>query len=75
MCITDHHDMTLAIKVASNRNTTNQHSLYQHLSSWAATIAHSPLRHFETIPNLKKLPTTTQMWLLKDFNSLTDDKF
>ena len=24
MCITDHHDMTLAVKVALNPNTTNQ---------------------------------------------------
>ena len=25
MCITDRHDMTLAVKVALNPNTTNQH--------------------------------------------------
>ena len=24
MCVTDHHDMTLAVKVALNPNTTNQ---------------------------------------------------
>ena len=27
MCITDHHDMTLAVKVALNLNTTNQASV------------------------------------------------
>ena len=26
-----------------------------------------PNRRFETIPNSKKLQTTTEMWLLKDF--------
>ena len=27
MCVTDHHDMTLAVKVALNTNTTNQPTL------------------------------------------------
>ena len=26
MCITDHHDITLAVKVALNLSTTNQHT-------------------------------------------------
>ena len=30
-------------------------------------FTHSLLRHFETFPNSKKLQTTTEMWLLKDF--------
>ena len=28
---------------------------------------HSLILHFETVPNSKKLQTTTEMWLLKDF--------
>ena len=31
MCVTDHHDITLAVKVALNSNTTNQP--IKHLSS------------------------------------------
>ena len=30
-------------------------------------LTNSPRHHFETVPNSKKLQTTTQMWLLKDF--------
>ena len=30
-------------------------------------LTHSLVHHFETIPNSKKLQTTTEMWLLKDF--------
>ena len=30
-------------------------------------LTHSLTHHFETIPNSKKLQTTTEMWLLKDF--------
>ena len=30
-------------------------------------LTHSPIHHFETVPTLKKLQTTTEMWLLKDF--------
>ena len=30
-------------------------------------LTHSLIRHFETIPNSKKLQTTTEIWLLKDF--------
>ena len=31
-------------------------------------LTHSPIHHFETVPNSKKLQTTTEMWLFKDFN-------
>ena len=34
----------------------------------SATITHSLLHHFETVPNSKKLQTTTEIWLIKDFN-------
>ena len=30
-------------------------------------LIHSLIHHFETVPNSKKLQTTTEMWLLKDF--------
>ena len=30
-------------------------------------LTHSLIHHFEVIPNSKKLQTTTEMWLLKDF--------
>ena len=29
-------------------------------------VTHSLIQHFETVPNSKKLQTTTEMWLLKD---------
>ena len=38
-CITDHHDMTLAVKVALNPNTTNQSSVYlQYVKERAAHV-------------------------------------
>ena len=30
-------------------------------------LTHSLVVHFETVPNSKKLQTTTEMWLLMDF--------
>ena len=30
-------------------------------------LTHSLINHFETVPNSKKLQTTTEMWLLKGF--------
>ena len=30
-------------------------------------LTHSLIHHFETIQNTRKLQTTTEMWLLKDF--------
>ena len=30
-------------------------------------LTHSPIHHFETVRNSKKLQTTTEMWILKDF--------
>ena len=30
-------------------------------------LTHSPIHHFEIFPVSKKLQTTTEMWLLKDF--------
>ena len=30
-------------------------------------LTHSLIHHFDTIPNSKKLQTSTEMWLLKDF--------
>ena len=32
---------------------------------------HSLIRHFEIVPNSKKLQTTTEMWLFKDFKIQT----
>ena len=29
-------------------------------------LTHSLIHHFETVPNSKKLQTTTELWLLKD---------
>ena len=34
---------------------------------FAQTLAHFLIHHIETIPNSKKLQTSTEMWLLKDF--------
>ena len=36
MCVTDSHDMTLAVKVALNPNTTNQP--YEWILKWFGTI-------------------------------------
>ena len=36
-------------------------------------LTHSLIHHFEAAPNSKKLQTTSEMWLLKDFK-LTDYK-
>ena len=36
-------------------------------SNTKIAFTHSPICHFETVPNSKKLQTTTEMWLLKDF--------
>ena len=30
-------------------------------------LTHSLIDHFESVPNSKKLQTTTEMWLLKEF--------
>ena len=30
------------------------------------SLIHSPIYHFETVPNSKKLQMTTEMWLLKN---------
>ena len=30
-------------------------------------LTHSLIHQFKTVPNSKKLQTTTEMWLLKDF--------
>ena len=30
-------------------------------------VTHSLIHHFENVPSSKKLQTTTDMWLLKDF--------
>ena len=38
-----------------------------HLDGYKSTLTHSLIHHFETVPNSKKLQTTTEMWLLKDF--------
>ena len=35
MCVTDCHDMTLAVKVALNPNTTNQQILTNHHQTWS----------------------------------------
>ena len=32
-------------------------------------LTYSIIHHFETVPNSKKLQTTTEMWLLKDFKT------
>ena len=45
----------------SQKNTCS-HSKYLHL----VCLTHSLIHHFETVPNPKKLYTTTEMWLLKD---------
>ena len=34
MCVTNHHDMTLAVKVALNLNTTNHLTLYFKMTTW-----------------------------------------
>ena len=31
------------------------------------TLTHPLIHHFETVPNSKKLQTTTEVWLVKDF--------
>ena len=33
--------------------------------SSASELSHSLIHHFETVPNSKKLQTTTEMWLLR----------
>ena len=41
--------------------------LFQQLTHDRSCITHSLVHHFETVPNSKKLQTTTKIWLLKDF--------
>ena len=36
-------------------------------------LTHSLTRHFETVQNSKKLQTTTEMWLFKDFKGGPSD--
>ena len=33
-------------------------------------LTHFLIHHFETVPNSKKLQTTTEMWLLKNFSDM-----
>ena len=51
-----HHNVSCTI----NNNFHNLSHIYHFLT-------HSPIHHFETILNSKKLQTTTEIWLLKDF--------
>ena len=37
-------------------------------------LTHYLIHHFENVPNSKKLRTTTEMWLLKDFKIRTAQK-
>ena len=41
--------------------------IYWFANSNCKSLPHSLLHHFETVPNSKKMQTTTEMWLLKDF--------
>ena len=60
MCVTDHHDMTLAVKVALNTNTTNQ-LFFRQLHKWWAQYMES----------LGEMDTALQFYeLSQDFLSL-----
>ena len=58
-------------------NYSQEHSLFyspvvSDRRSWSCSpdlsiLIHSLVRHFEPVPNSKKLQSTTEMWLLKDF--------
>ena len=38
------------------------------------SLTHSPMHHFETIPNSKKMQAKDEMWLLKDFKIQITEK-
>ena len=42
----------------------------QRLRTFTTMLTHSLVHHFETVPNSNKLQTTTEMWLLKDFDCI-----
>ena len=42
-------------------------TFFQVINSRDYILTHSLIYNFETAPNSKKLQTTTEMWLLKDF--------
>ena len=42
---------------------------YQNKQAPEVILTHSLTHYFETVPNSKKLQTTTEMSLLKDFNT------
>ena len=43
------------------------HGYVPHDVKLITCLTHNLIQHFETVPNSKKLQTTTEMWLLKDF--------
>ena len=43
------------------------HLQIRYMNEGCNCLTHSLIHHFETVPNSKKLQTTTEMWLLKDF--------
>ena len=61
-CVTDRHDMTLAVKVALNPNTTNQHSVTQYFRPWVY-IYNKKKKHciFNHFPN--------KPWILRVFST------
>ena len=49
MCVTDHHDMTLTVKVALDPNTINQPTLDYLCTSQSRLLTHHQMKAFENI--------------------------
>ena len=60
-----HAFIVMPLTEALTTNTSTYRKIYHRISPYVLT--HSPIQHFETVPNSKKLQTTTEIWLLKDF--------
>ena len=64
---------TAQVKIRSNskcffrRQRSNSDCAEDYRSKSVPLLTHSLIHHFETVPNSKKLQTTTEMWLLVDF--------
>ena len=53
-------------ETSNNKTGQGDKKQTQVVENWSL-LTHSLIHHFKTVPNSKKLQTTTEMWLLKDF--------
>ena len=65
MCITDHHDITLAVKVVINPNATNQPIVYSALTFYS-TDTHFDASTLDRL--LKKLWEKEELLIMSNFS-------